>query len=113
MVASCATTTNPIPSPNFDGLYIGIRNSDHTQGCGISHLEDETSARIVNGQLVMDLFSTRTKITGTVGENGIVRGSGIWPNPTGGFPGITVLNGKIGNNTFEGTATDFRCYTSL
>ncbi len=52
-------------------------------------------------------------MTGTVGENGHVRASGLWPNPTGGFAGMTVFNGEISDGVLEGTATDFRCHTDV
>ncbi len=52
-------------------------------------------------------------MTGTVGDDGSLRASGIWPNPTGGFPGVTVLNGAIRDNVMNGTASDFRCHTDI
>jgi hypothetical protein len=61
----------------------------------------------------MALFNAKTQMTGTVGEDGRVRASGLWPNPTGGFPGMTVLDGQIAGDTLSGTATDFRCHTDI
>ena len=59
----------------------------------------------------MRLFGGKTQLTGTVGADGRVRASGIWANPTGGFPGMTVLNGQVTDGVLDGTATDFRCHT--
>ena len=61
----------------------------------------------------MNLFSARTRLSGTAGDDGRVRASGIWPNPTGGFPGETILDGRIGGNELTGMATDFRCHTDI
>jgi hypothetical protein len=52
-------------------------------------------------------------MAGTVGADGTLRASGIWPNPTGGFPGVTVLNGTIKDDVMDGTASDFRCHTDI
>jgi len=49
----------------------------------------------------------------TVGEDGRVRASGIWSNPTGGFTGVTVLEGEIRDTVLDGTATDFRYHTDV
>jgi hypothetical protein len=111
-VAACSTT-NPTPSSRYDGHYAGTRQSDRTEVCGITRLHGTTSARINRGQVDMDLFSPKTQLTGTVGEDGTVRASGMWTNPTGGFPGMTILNGKISDNELTGTASDFRCHTDV
>jgi hypothetical protein len=111
--AACSAS-DPDPSPLFDGHYFGTRRSDRADACGISSTEGTTSARVAQGHLTMRLFGRpRTELAGTVGDNGRLRASGIWPNPTGGFPGVTVLNGYIRNETLEGTASDFRCHTDL
>ena len=81
--------------------------------CGISRLQGTTSASVAGGHLSMPLFSPRTLMTGTVDEEGRVRASGLWPNPTGGFAGMTVFNGQISDDVLEGTATDFRCHTNV
>ncbi len=107
------SATDPTPSPRFDGKYTGSRESDRTEACGITKLHGVTSARVANGQLTMPLFSPKTPMNGAVGEDGTVRASGIWSNPTGGFPGVTVLNGHIADGTLDATATDFRCHTDL
>jgi|tagenome__1003787_1003787.scaffolds.fasta_scaffold19356738_1 hypothetical protein len=111
-VAACSTT-NPTPSSRYDGHYAGTRQSDRTEVCGITRLHGTTSARINRGHVDMDLFSPKTQLTGTVGEDGTVRASGMWTNPTGGFPGMTILNGKISDNELTGTASDFRCHTDV
>jgi hypothetical protein len=111
-VAACSAR-EPDPSPLFDGHYVGTRKSDRPDACGITNPQGATSARVTQGHLTMPLFSPKTQLTGTVGDDGRVRASGIWPNPTGGFPGVTVLNGSITNDVLNGIATDFRCHTDL
>ena len=111
-LAACSAT-DPAPSPLFDGRYVGVRQSDVMKACGVTSLQGTSSASVTRGQLSMLLFGPKTQLTGTVGENGVVRASGIWPNPTGGFPGETVLNGRIKDDELEGTATDFRCRTDV
>ena len=110
--AACSAR-DPDPSPLFDGRYVGTRRSDRLDACGIDKPEGTTSAQVAQGHLTMLLFGPRTQLVGTVGDDGRVRASGIWPNPTGGFPGITVLEGSISNEELAGTASDFRCHTDL
>ena len=110
--AACSAS-DPDPSPLFDGRYVGTRRSDRLDACGIDKPEGTTSAQVVQGHLTMLLFGPRTQLIGTVGDDGRVRASGIWPNPMGGFPGITVLDGSISNEKLAGTASDFRCHTNL
>jgi hypothetical protein len=110
--AACSVT-QPVPSPVYDGYYAGVRVSDRADACGISQTKGKTSARVSSGRVAIPLFTSRTEMTGTVGEDGSVRASGIWPNPTGGFPGMTVLNGTIRGNALDGTASDFRCHTEI
>jgi hypothetical protein len=111
--AAACSATDPTPSSLYDGQYAGTRQSDQAEACGIASLRGTTSARIAGGRLTMGLFSPKTRMTGTVGDDGTVRASGIWSNPTGGFPGMTLLNGKISGNELSGTATDFRCRTDV
>jgi hypothetical protein len=111
-IAGCSTT-DPVPSSRFDGYYVGTRVSDHDDVCGLSRLQGRTSARVARGRLSMELFGPRTELIGTVGADGVVRASGIWRNPTGGFPGVTVLNGVIEDRVLEATASDFRCHTQI
>lgn len=110
--AACSAS-DPVPSPLFDGQYAGTRRSDQTEACGVAKLQGTTSARVTGGRLSMGLFGPNTSMTGAVGEDGRVRASGMWPNPTGGFPGMTVLNGQVAGDTLSGTATDFRCHTDI
>jgi hypothetical protein len=110
--AACSAS-DPDPSPLFDGRYVGTRRSDRLDACGIDKPVGTTSAQVTRGDLTMLLFGPRTQLIGTVGDDGRVRASGIWPNPMGGFPGITVLDGSISNDESAGTASDFRCYTDL
>jgi hypothetical protein len=111
-VAACSAS-DPVPSAIYDRQYVGTRRSDQAQACGIAKLQWTTSARVTGGRLSMGLFGARTSMIGTVGEDGRVRASGIWANPTGGFPGVTVLDGQIAGKTLTGTATDFRCHTEI
>jgi hypothetical protein len=111
-VAACSAT-DPAPSPLYDGYYAGTRESDRTDACGISQVHGGASASVAGGRVAIPLFAPGTQMTGTVGEDGTVRASGIWTNPTGGFPGVTVLNGTIRNNVLEGKASDFRCHTDI
>jgi hypothetical protein len=111
-LAACSAT-DPDPSPRFDGTYVGTRESDRPEACGLTQARGTTSARIAGGHVTVPLFGPRTVLTGTVGEDGTVRASGLWANPTGGFPGMTVLNGTIEADALAGMASDFRCHTSL
>nr|WP_294509297.1 hypothetical protein [uncultured Rhodopila sp.] len=111
--AAACSATDPIPSGAFDGRYVGTRQSDQAEACGVVALKGSVSARVTDGHFFMALFSAKTQLTGTVGAGGRVRASGIWANPTGGFPGMTVLNGKIADDVLDGTATDFRCHTEV
>jgi hypothetical protein len=111
--AAACSASDPVPSAIYDGQYAGTRRSDQTEACGVTRLQGTTYARITGGRLSMRLFTAKTQMTGTVGEDGRVRASGIWPNPTGGFPGMTVLNGQVADATLSGTATDFRCHTDI
>lgn len=110
--AACSAS-DPVPSPLYDGTYTGVRESDQAAQCGVAALHGSTTARVKSGHVSMGLFSPKTVLTGTVGEDGSVRASGIWANPTGGFPGMTVLTGRISGKQLDGTATDFRCHTDV
>jgi hypothetical protein len=111
-LAACSAR-DPDPSPHFDGRYVGDRTTDQTEACGVTRTRGTTSAVVDRGHLSMPLFSPKTRLQGTVGADGTVRASGIWANPTGGFPGETVLNGRILDDVLVGTASDFRCHTDV
>ncbi len=113
LAAAGCSPADPIPARAFDGRYVGTRQSDQAEACGVVGLKGPVSARVTGGHFFMGLVSARTQMTGTVGADGRVRASGIWANPTGGFPGMTVLNGKIAGGVLDGTATDFRCHTEV
>jgi hypothetical protein len=110
---ACSSVMDPVPSPLYDGSYAGRRWSDKTVECGITEPRGTTTARISNGRLNLPLFGSRTRLEGTVGADGTLRASGLWPNPHGGFPGMTVLTGKIQDGVLQGVATDHRCTTEL
>lgn len=111
--AAACSASDPIASPGFDGRYAGTRQSDQAEACGVADLKGPVSARVTGGHFFMALFNAKTPMTGTVGADGKLRASGIWANPTRGFPGMTVLNGKITDGVLDGTATDFRCHTEV
>ncbi len=111
LVVTACSATDPVPSPRFDGHYTGTRESDKAEACGVTATRGTTSASISGGHITMPLFGPKTPLTGSVGDDGTVRASGIWRNPTGGFPGETVLDARIRDDLLDGTATDFRCST--
>lgn len=113
LVLAACSASDPRPSRLFDGHYVGTRRSNQTEACGISNAGGTTSASVANGHLSIPLFGPRAQLVGTVGEDGRIRASGWWPNPTGGFPGMTVLNGFITGDKLEGHASDFRCETDV
>jgi hypothetical protein len=60
----------------------------------------------------MQLFNPGTEITGTVGADGVFRGSGLWKSPHG-FHNFTLLQGQIADGLLTGTASDSRCITEI
>lgn len=112
-LAACTSTSNPTASNQFDGLYVGSRTSDKLAECGVSEPSGRTSARIAKGAISLPLFGPRTRLDGTVGADGKLRASGLWPNPTHGYPGMTVLNGHVSGGAMRGSATDLRCHTEI
>lgn len=111
-LAACSAT-DPVPSPVFDGHYLGTRVSNDATLCGTSTLEGSATARVSGGRLTMPLFGPKAALDGTVGDDGRVRASGIWRTQTEHFPQVTVLNGWVKNDILEGSATNFRCRTRL
>jgi hypothetical protein len=111
-LAACSAT-NPDPSPFYDGRYAGTRVSNDTEICGAQTLKGSATAQVTKGRLTMSLFGPKTELDGTVGDNGRVRASGIWRTATESFPQITVLNGSIRDDTLDGTASNYRCETSV
>jgi hypothetical protein len=105
--------SDQLPSRLYDGKYIGVRQSNLTRECGIRTVEGNTSAVIKNGHVDFYLFNSKTLLVGTVAANGKVHASGIWPNPTRGFPGVTTLDGYIQQNVLIGNASDLRCNTDI
>lgn len=112
-LGACASTTNPTPSARYDGDYAGRRWSDKTVECGVTEQRGTTSAHISGGRLTLPLFGPRTRLEGSVGEDGALRASGLWANPKGGFPGMTILIGKVQEGVLQGIATDYRCHTEV
>ena len=111
-LGACSATSNPDPSPAFDGRYTGTRESNLPQACGTSAAAGRTSATVSGGKLRMNLFDDSTRLDGTVGEDGAVRASGLWRTP-GGFHNFTVLEGRVVGGTLTGVATDRRCVTRV
>jgi len=111
-LCGCAQTANPEPSSLYDGRYVGTRNSNLLEACGITSTTGRTEASVAGGNLRMQLFNPGTKITGTVGADGDVRASGLWRSPHS-FHNFTILQGKIAGGRLTGTASDSRCMTEL
>jgi len=111
-LAACSAK-DPDPSRLYDGHYVGTRQSERLDACGVSTAHGTTFAQVTDGRLTMPLFSPQTQLDGTVGEDGRVRASGIWRTPTERYPQVTVLNGAIRNDVLEGRASDFQCITDL
>lgn len=111
-LSACSATSNPEPSPVFDGRYTGARESNLPEACGISAASGRTSATVSGGKVRMQLFDASTRLDGTVGEDGTVRASGLWKTP-GSFHNFTVLQGRIADGKLTGTATDRRCVTHV
>ena len=75
-LCGCAQVSNPEPSGLFDGRYVGTRESNLADACGITATTGRTAADIAGGNLTMQLFNPGTKMTGTVGADGVLRTSG-------------------------------------
>jgi hypothetical protein len=111
-LCACSQASNPEPSRLYDGRYVGTRLSNLTDACGITATRGRTAADILGGNLKMQLFTPDTKMTGTVGADGILRASGLWKSPHS-FHNFTILHGKIADGLLTGTASDFRCMTEV
>lgn len=112
VLCGCAQTSNPEPSRLYDGRYVGTRESNLLEACGITSTTGRTEASVVGGNLKMQLFNPGTKMTGTVGTDGAIRASGLWKSPRS-FHNFTILQGKIADGRLTGTASDSRCVTEL
>jgi hypothetical protein len=112
VLCGCAQTANPDPSPSFDGRYVGTRSSNLTDACGITAATGRTQADVLRGKLTMLLFNPGTKMTGTVGEDGNLRASGLWKSPHG-FHNFTLMRGQIVDGLLSGVASDSRCVTDI
>ena len=111
-LSACAQTANPDPSPAFDGRYVGTRESNLTDACGIAASTGRTAASVAGGKLTMELFNPGTKMTGTVGADGKQRASGLWKSPHG-FHNFTLMQGEIVDGLLSGVASDSRCVTDI
>lgn len=108
LLAACSAR-EPIPSGTFDGLYTGSRSVNDTRACGVQDPTGRTSASIRHGRVTVHLFGPQTVLEGNVDESGWVRASGMWENPTHGFPFPTTLTGTIHGREMDANATDYRC----
>lgn len=111
-LCGCAQVSNPEPSGLHDGRYVGTRQSNLADACGITATTGRTTADVAGGNLTMQLFNPGTKMTGTVGADGVLRASGLWRSPRS-FANFTILHGKIADGLLTGTASDSRCVTEL
>ncbi len=111
-LCGCSATANPEPSRLYDGRYVGTRESNLLEACGITAATGRTAADIAGGRLKMQLFNPGTTMTGTVGADGSLRASGLWKSPRS-FHNFTILQGKIAGGLLTGTATDSRCATEI
>lgn len=76
-LCGCAQASNPEPSGLYDGRYVGTRQSNLTDACGITAMAGTTAADIAGGNLRMRLFNPGTTMIGTVGADGGLRASGL------------------------------------
>lgn len=111
-LSACSSASNPAPSAGFDGRYAGTRNSNLPEECGAGSARGRVSATVARGRLTLNLFGPDSRLSGTVGEDGALRASGLWRTPRG-FNNVTVLRGTIAGGVLTGTATDLRCVTEL
>jgi len=111
-LCGCAQVSNPEPSGLYDGRYVGTWQSNLAEACGITATTGRTAADVAGGNLTMQLFNPGTKMTGTVGADGVLRASGLWKSVRS-FHNFTILHGKVAGGLLTGTATDNRCVTEL
>jgi hypothetical protein len=112
-LAACSPV-QPIASPLFDGRYVGTRQSNSEEACGITNLRGKTSANVKNGEISLPLFGTKTQLDGTVGSDGAIRAWGMWSSQeTAHFPSMTTFVGQITGNYLEGEASNFKCNTTV
>lgn len=111
-LCGCTQVSNPEPSGLNDGRYVGTRQSNLTEACGITATAGRTAADIAGGTLRMQLFNPGTRMTGTVGSDGVLRTSGLWSSPRS-FHNFTILQGQVGGGLLTGTASDSRCVTEI
>ena len=112
VLCGCAQVSNPEPSRLYDGRYVGTRQSNLADACGITATTGRTAASVAGGALTMQLFNPGTMVTGTVGADGTLRASGLWRSPRS-FANFTVLHGRIADGLLTGTASDSRCVTEI
>jgi len=111
-LCGCAQASNPEPSGLYDGRYVGTRQSNLTEACGITATAGTTAADIAGGNLRMRLFNPGMTMIGTVGADGVLRASGLWKSPHS-FLNLTILHGKIADGLLTGTASDHRRVTAI
>ncbi len=108
-VSGCASASNPVPSPAFDGRYVGRRDSHPADGCAAP---GRAVAVVRHGTLTMKLFGPHSVLDGSVGADGTLRASGIWSAGMS-LPIVTVLRGRIVGGELTGSATDLHCTTDI
>lgn len=111
-LAGCASVAEPTPVATYDGRYIGTRDANRPDACGVAPVHGPVSAVVRRGRLRMQLFGPGTVLEGSVGEDGRLRASGMWSAGRD-FPTMTVLRGVIEHGRLTGEATDWRCVTRV
>lgn len=112
MLLMACSPSAPIPSPLFDGHYVGSRQSDSADACGTDKPVGPANAQVNQGQVSMHLFGPQNEIAGTVGSSGQIRASGMQQS-NGHFPRMVIFTGQVEDGRLEGQATNFSCRTEV
>ena len=94
MQMACSPSA-PMPSPLFDGHYVGARHADPTEACGTDKADAPADARINQGEITLRLFRPQSEMS------------------SGHFPRMAILTGQMADDSMDGEATDFRCRATV
>lgn len=111
-LCACSGARDPVPSAAYDGRYAGTRESGPPEACGPVAARGPVAATVRRGALRLRLFGPGTALEGTVGDDGVLRASGMWRSGEA-FPRMTVLEGRIAAGVLTGTASDLHCVSRL